>query len=153
MWRCLRSSEWYPVQICLGYRASPIQPQGEHPRREASDADRKKVHDVALSVLKDGAISQKSCDYLTQWAKGTRRRLPRLPEYTFLNHRVTPNGQAPQDMHAHRPRLGHVPGPVLVAADGNHEMFLPAEAELDNDVDGDELVIEDQRDADGDEST
>ena len=46
----------------------PLQPQGEHPHMVAFECDRRKVHDVALNVLKDGAITQKACDYPTHWA-------------------------------------------------------------------------------------
>ena len=59
-----------------------------------------------------------------------------------LNHRVTPNRQAPQVIHAYRPRgLGHAPRPVLLAVASNNVEVLHAEAELDNDADGDQLAI------------
>ena len=66
-----------PVAVLGRLRGLPLQPQGTHPRRPASDHDRKRVHDVALMAHQVGAISRKALDYLSHWAQGTRRRLPR----------------------------------------------------------------------------
>ena len=104
-----------------------------------------KVHNAALNALKDGAITQKACDYLAHWAQGTQHRLPRLAQYTCLNHRVNLNREAPHLIHTYRQRgWGCTPRPVLVAAVGNDGEVLPVEAELDDDADGDKLVIEPQ---------
>ena len=40
----------------------PLQPQGTHLRRPASDHDRKRVHDAALMVHHVGATSRNACD-------------------------------------------------------------------------------------------
>ncbi len=59
-----------------------------------------------------------------------------------LNHRVTPTRQAPQVIHAYRPRgWGHAPRLVQVAAANNNEEVLHAEAESDDDADGDQLAM------------
>jgi hypothetical protein len=62
----------------------PVQPQGTHLRRPASDRDRQRVHDAALMVHPVGAVSRKSCNYLSHWAQGNRRRLPRPAYYHVL---------------------------------------------------------------------
>ena len=73
----------------------PLQPQGTHRGRPASYHDRKTVHDAALMVHHVGAISRNAFDYLSHWAPGLRRRLPRPASYHVLAHRVqeasTPN--------------------------------------------------------------
>ena len=61
-----------------------MQPQGTHLRRPASDCDRKRVHDAALMVHHAGAINKKTWNYLSHWAQGARRRLPRPAYYHFL---------------------------------------------------------------------
>jgi hypothetical protein len=62
----------------------PLQPQGTHLRRPASERDRKRVHEAALMVHHVVAISRKACNYLSHWAQGTRRRLPRPAYYHSL---------------------------------------------------------------------
>ena len=62
----------------------PLQPQRTRLRRPASDRDRKRVHYAALMVHHAGAINKKPCNYLSHWAQGTRRRLPRPTYYHFL---------------------------------------------------------------------
>ncbi len=59
-----------------------------------------------------------------------------------LNHRVTPTRQAPQVIHAYRPRgWGHAPRPVLVAVASNNGEVLHTGAESDDDADGDQLAM------------
>ena len=100
------------------------------------------MHDVALNALKDGAITQKACDYIAHWAQNMQHWLPRFPQYTCSNHRVTPNRQAPQVIHAYGPRgQGHAPRHVLVAAAGSDGEVLHAKAALCNDANGDQLAI------------
>ena len=67
-------------------RSWPLQPTGTHERRPASDTDRKRVRDAALSTLTAGTISPKACDYLVHWGSGARRRQPRPVQYEFLMH-------------------------------------------------------------------
>ena len=71
-------------------RSWPLQPTGTHQRRPASDTDRTRVRDAALSALAAGASSPKACDYLAHWAQATRRRKPRPARYEFRMHRVQP---------------------------------------------------------------
>ena len=101
----------------------PLQPQGTHLRRPAADRDRKRVHDVALTVHHVGAISRKACDYLSHWAQGIRRRLPRPAYYNFLAHQVqgaSALNPVPLDLEEQR----HDPRLVVVAALGGHHHFL-----------------------------
>ena len=74
----------------------PVQPQGTHLRRPASEQDRKRVHEAALMVHHVGAISRKACNYLSHWAQGNRRRLPRPAYYDFLENQV--RGASPPNL-------------------------------------------------------
>ena len=116
----------------------PLQPQGTHLRRPASDHDRKRVHDAALMVHHVGAISRKACDYLSHWAQGIRRRLPRPAYYHFLAHRVQ-GASTPNPVPLNLEVQGHA-RPVVVAAVGGHH-DLPMEAEPDDDCEPGPLVI------------
>ena len=111
-----------------------MQPTGSHARRPASESDRKKVVDAAQAARQAGAISPKARDYLTQWATGTRRRLPRPQQYRFLMHRPSPLPAASL-MPNHCTRPQGAPRPVLVASVGTHE---PLPLELEDEVDADE---------------
>ena len=117
----------------------PLQPSGTHDRRPASDTDRQKVFDAAQAVYQAGAIKKKAYDYLTQWCRGTRRRLPRPSHYRFLTHRVQiwsePNAAA-----RNAPAPHGDPRPVLVAARGGNRN-LPLTPELDDDHEPGPLVI------------
>ncbi len=86
-----------------------------------------------------GAISRKACNYLSHWAQGTRRRLPRPAYYHVLENQV--EGASPPNLVP----LGleeqcHGFRPVVVAALGGHH-HLPIEAELDDDPEPGQLVI------------
>jgi hypothetical protein len=65
----------------------PLQPQGTHLRRAASERDRKRAHEAALMVHHAGAISKKACNYLSHWAQGARRCLPIPTNYHVLDTR------------------------------------------------------------------
>ena len=43
-----------------------------------------------------GAISRKACNYLSHWAQGARRRLPRPAYYHFLENQV--EGASPPNL-------------------------------------------------------
>ena len=117
----------------------PLQPYGVHLRRTASDTDRLKVCKAADAAFQAGAISQKACDYLTQWAKETRRRQPRPTYYHFLTHQVQCCSM-PDMAASEPPAVLHEPRPVVVAAmGGNHN--LPVVGELDDDAEPGALVI------------
>ena len=116
-----------------------VQPIGSHARRPALESYRKKVFDAATNAWQAGTISPKAHDYLTHWARGIRRQLPRPRQYKFLWHRPCPLPAAslipnsctgPQS----------APRPVLVAAVGTHAA-LPLEEEMDDDVDAGPLTI------------
>ena len=62
------------------------QPSGSHQRRSVNDKDRKKFISKALELGHSKQISGKARDYLVEWARGCRRRIPRPPVYEFLNH-------------------------------------------------------------------
>ena len=96
-----------------------LQPVGNHARRAATDADRRKVSDAALAAFRAKAISQKACDYLMHWAQGTRRRLPRPRTYKFLEHRrgAAAGPQPRQGRAAPAPVLR----PVIVAPIAGHD--------------------------------
>ena len=117
----------------------PLQPQGTHLRRPASDRDSKSVHDVALMVHHVGAMSRQACNYLSHWAQGTSRRLPRPAYYHLLENQVresSPPNLVPlcleEQWHGFRP--------VVVAALGGHH-HLPMGAEPDDDREPGQLVI------------
>ena len=111
---------------------SPLQPMGIHPRRPASDSDRKKVFDAATAVFHENAISQKAHDYLTQWSRGTRRRRPRLSHFQFLTHRAE-RWHAPRAAASYSPASGSNPRPVVVAAmGGGHNLSLGEESDDDH---------------------
>ena len=111
--------------------ALPTQPSGTHQRRLASDDDRKRVHDMALNVHASGVISRKACDYLTQWARGTRRRLPRPAAYNFLNHRVDSSSNGDRAANPYVPEDSGPQRPVHVAAIG-HGAPLPPGRDSDD---------------------
>ena len=120
-------------------RGSPAQPAGIHPRRPASDKDRKKVFDTALAVCQEGAISEKARNYLMQWSRGTRRRLPRPSHYRFLTHRVQ-SWREPNNAVPCQPAPRHTPRPVVVAAMGGGH-HLPLDPEPDDDHEPGPLAI------------
>ena len=115
-----------------------LQPQGTHLRRQASYHDRMRVHDAALMVHHVGAISRKACDYLSHWAQGIRRRLPRPTYYHFLAHRVQ-GASTPNPVPLNLEEQGHA-RPVVVAAVGGHH-DLPMDTEPDDDCEPGPLVI------------
>ena len=124
----------------LGHiHGSPLQPDGTHPRRPASDTDRLKVFAAARAAFQAGAIREKACDYLTQWSRGTRRRLPRPSHYQFLTHRVR-SWSEPDRAASDLPAPRHDPRPVVVAAMGS-DRKLPLETEPDDDHEPGALVI------------
>ena len=55
----------------------PLQKHCTHPRRPTSDRDRDRMHYVVLMVHHAGANNRKACNYLSHWAQGVRRRVPR----------------------------------------------------------------------------
>ena len=114
-------------------------PHGTHQRRSASDADRLQVFDAAWAAWQAGAIQEKTRDYLTQWSRGTRRRLPRPSHYQFLTHRVH-DGREPNAAAPHPPALPNFARPVVVAAVGGHG-GLPVIPEPDDDHEPGDLVI------------
>ena len=92
-------------------------------------------------MRRDGAISQKACDYLVAWAQGTRPRFPRPTSYMFLRHRLVLSEPASgNDALDLRPQVERRPV-LVVAAGGDRGRRLPTEPELDDDVDGLDLVI------------
>ena len=121
------------------HRRSPPQPQGNHPRRPASDTDRKKVCERALAAFQAGAIGEKARDYLIQWSRGTQRRQARPSQYHFLSHRVQSWGM-PNVGELHLPAPNQRFRPVVVQAVGGHGP-LPLDAEPDDDADPGPLVI------------
>jgi hypothetical protein len=116
-----------------------VQPTGSHSRRPASDSDRKKIRDEALRALQVGAISPKACDYLSQWAQGTRRRQPGPLQYRFLAHRPHPLPVTNLIAHVQAGPI-HAPRPVHVASIGDHGA-LPLGEEQDGDVEPGPLII------------
>lgn len=60
-----------------------------HPRRCLSMADRQLIARRAQEVYACGDISGEAHAYLTEWARGSRRRWPRPARYEFLQHRRT----------------------------------------------------------------
>ena len=116
----------------------PLQPQGTHPRRPASDHDRKRVHDVALMVHHVGAISRKAFAYLSHWAQGIRRRLPRPAYHHFLAH-MAQGASTPNPVPLKQEVQGHA-CPVVVAVVGGHH-DLPMDTEPDYDCEPGPLVI------------
>ena len=119
--------------------ALPRQPSGIHARRHLSDSDRKKLRDIAKQVRRDGAISQKACDYLVDWAEGTRRRLPRPARYNFLNHSVSNTFRRPVQI---QPALVMAPKrPVRVVALGDRACYLPVNAESEDEAGDRELQL------------
>ena len=72
-------------------------PRSVHPRRPTNFADRQKVVRRATACRDKGALSQKAWSYLTEWAKGTRRRDRRPQHYAVLQHRI---GQGPAAVQA-----------------------------------------------------
>ena len=116
-----------------------MQPTGSHARRPASESDRKKVFDAATAAWQAGAISPKACDYLTQWATGTRRRLPRPQQYRFLMRRPCQLPSASL-MPTHCTRPQSAPRPVLVASVGTREA-LPLEGGMEEEKDEGPLTI------------
>ena len=117
----------------------PLQPRGTHPRRAASDADRRRVFEAARAAWQAGAIQAKACDYLTDWSRGTRRRQPRPSQYDFLRHRV-PGRSEPNAVAPDPPALRSAARPVIVAAMGENR-GLPVDPEPDDDHDPGQLVI------------
>ena len=92
-----------------------------------------------MIAWKAGAIKAKARDYLTQWARATRPRLPRPSIYQFLMHRV--HGWCePDAVAAHPLALPNSARPVVVAAIGGHRA-LPVGPELDDDHEPGQLVI------------
>ena len=116
-----------------------VQPTGSHSRRPASDSDRKKIRDEALRALQVGAISPQACDYLSQWAQGTRRRQPGPLQYCFLAHRPHPLPVTNLIAHVQAGPI-HAPRPVHVASIGDHGA-LPLGEEQDGDVEPGPLII------------
>ena len=119
------------------------QPTGNHSRRPASDSDRKKIRDEALRALQVGAISPKACDYLSQWAQGTRRRQPGPLQYRFLAHRPHPLPVTNLIAHVQAGPI-HAPRPAHVASTGDHGA-LPLGEEQDGDVEPGPLIISEHR--------
>ena len=74
----------------------PLQPQGTHLRRPASERDRKRVHEAALMVHHVGAIIRKTCNFSSHWAHRARRRLPRPAYYNFCDNQV--GGASPPNL-------------------------------------------------------
>ena len=120
-------------------RGLPLQPEGTHDRRVATDKDRQEVRNKALSARDAGAISQRACDYLVHWAQGTRRREPRPIQYTFLEH-CTGGAPAPKVSSLNLPHESRAFRPVMVAGIGGAP--LPAEQELDDDREHGPMRIE-----------
>ena len=99
----------------------------------------KKVFDPAQAVFQADVIRDKACNYLIQWARGTRQRPPRPAHYHFLTHRVH-NRSKPNGAASDLPAAPHDPRPVVVAALGG-DRNLPVEAEPDDDHERGPLVI------------
>ena len=121
------------------YQSLASQPQGIHPRRPASDADRKKVYDHAQSAFQAGAIREKARDYLSQWSRGALRHQPRPSQYHFLSHRVqscSGPGMGALDL----PAPCENSRPVVVEAVRGRRR-LPLIAEPDEDVDAGPPII------------
>ena len=121
------------------YHRLASQPQGIHPRRPASDADRKKVYEHALAAFQAGAIREKACDYLTQWSRGVQRRQPRPSQYHFLSHRVQ-SWSRPDMGTLDLPAPCQNPRPVVVEAVSSCR-HIPILAERDEDADAGPLII------------
>ena len=117
----------------------PLQPRGTHPRRAASEADRRRVFEAARAAWQAGAIQAKACDYLTDWSRGTRRRQPRPSQYDFLRHRV-PGRSEPNAVAPGPPARRSAARPVIVAAMGENR-GLPVDPEPDDDHEPGQLVI------------
>ena len=63
-------------------------PTSVHPRRPTSSVSRNVLMAGATACRALGALSEKAYLYLTDWAKGTRRRHRRPKHYAFLQHRI-----------------------------------------------------------------
>ena len=122
------------------YHRLASQPQGIHPRRPASDADRKKVLYAAMAAFQAGAIRQKAHDYLTQWSRGVLRRQPRPSHYRFVSHRVQ-SWSGPDLRALDLPAPCPNPRPVVVEAVSGRR-HLPLVAERDEDADAGPLTID-----------
>ena len=86
-----------------------------------------------------GAISRKTCNYISHWAQGTRRRPPRPAYYHCLENQV--RGASPPNLvPLHPEEQCHGFRLVAVAALGGHH-HLPMEAEPDDDIEPGQLVI------------
>ena len=124
-----------PAADLVRYHRFASQPEGIHPRRPASDTDRKKVYDHALAAFQAGAIGEKARNYLTLWSRGAMRRQPRPSQYRFLSHRVQSwDWPDMRDL----PAPCQNPRPVVVEAVSDRR-HLPVLA--DEDADAGPLVI------------
>ena len=73
-------------QLQLHAKALPT--RSVHPRRRTEVLARKLLISKATACHEKGALSEKAYLYLTDWAKGTRRRHRRPEHYAFLQHRI-----------------------------------------------------------------
>ena len=128
-----------PAADLPSLHALPRQPKGIHTRRPISDTDRKKVQRLAEQVTREGAITPKACNYLVEWAGGSRRRYPKPATYNFLNHRVAaalapiPSVEGPM-----QPAGAFRPVRVLSGA-GGRNLYLPEDPESQDEA-GDIMV-------------
>ncbi len=104
-------------------RHAQAQPEGIHARRVFSFSDREKVVRQAKECYAKRAISKKTLDYLTEWAKGTRRQHKRPNEYGFLRQRWSENTaedseQLPQSAAIYQdPKWARATRPIRVSWD------------------------------------
>ena len=73
-------------QLQLHAKALPT--SSVHPRRPTNLEARRLLISRATACREKGALSEKAWLYLTEWAKGTRRRHRRPKHYAFLQHRI-----------------------------------------------------------------
>jgi len=64
-----------------------LQPRGKYPRKHMGAATRTKISALATELRASGVISAAAGAYLSDWAQGIRRTVPRPASYDFLSFR------------------------------------------------------------------
>ena len=113
-------SDAQPYQVCLLVPAAEIddvrrslslQPSGNQLRKHMPVKEREDIVKKAEQCHLKGGIHKDALDFLIGWAKGTKRRDPRLQHYSFLDHRYnsTPENAAPRRyLQGQHHRLRHI---------------------------------------------
>ena len=109
-----------------------------------SQSDRRKLVRQADVLFRDGAISAKARDYLTDWAQSVRRRAKRPAEYNFLQRRFDSRFRRAGPAADPRTRQGETNRLVIkgLAGEAGQAEPLPQQPESDDDADGQALVVQ-----------